>query len=63
MPWDQLARVLIGEGWNAKWEVDSKYPDYAAWAERIRARPAVKSVLETMEKQRAAEEEQAKAQE
>ncbi|KAJ0310055.1 hypothetical protein COL516b_002561 [Colletotrichum fioriniae] len=53
---------LIGEGWNAKWEVDSKYPDYAAWGERIRARPVVKNVLETMGKQRAAEEEQAKAQ-
>ncbi|KAI3528675.1 URE2 [Colletotrichum abscissum] len=63
MPWDYLARKLIGEGWTDKWEVDTKYPDYAAWAERIRARPVVKNVLENMGKQRAAEEEQAKAQE
>ncbi|OHE98830.1 URE2 protein [Colletotrichum orchidophilum] len=63
MPWDYLARVLLGEGWNDKWEVDSKYPDYVAWAERIRARPVVKNTLEVMGKQRADEEEQANAQE
>ncbi|GKT85286.1 glutathione S-transferase [Colletotrichum tofieldiae] len=58
MPWDYLARRLLGDAWVAKWDVESKYPDYAAWAARVRARPVVGKVLETMSSQRAKEEEE-----
>ncbi|OHW91451.1 glutathione s-transferase [Colletotrichum incanum] len=58
MPWDHLAQRLLGDAWIAKWNVESTYPDYAAWAARVRARPAVDKVLRTMSSQRAEEEEE-----
>ncbi|WYZ45379.1 hypothetical protein EsH8_VIII_000695 [Colletotrichum jinshuiense] len=62
MPWDYLGRRLLGDGWNDKWDIDSKYPAYAQWAERIRARPVVNKVLTSMQQLQAAEA-QAQAQE
>nr|XP_036588277.1 URE2 protein [Colletotrichum truncatum]KAF6799650.1 URE2 protein [Colletotrichum truncatum] len=52
MSWDYVARLLLGEAWNEKYAINSKYPDYAAWVERIRARPAVAKMVEVMESER-----------
>ncbi|KAF9881941.1 glutathione s-transferase [Colletotrichum karsti] len=55
MPWDYLGRLLLGDAWNDKYDIDSKYPDYTAWAERVKARPVIKNALETMKSERAKE--------
>lgn len=56
MPWDYMARRMLDTAWNDKFAVDKEYPDYAAWAERIRSRPAVEKTLAAMKSERAKEE-------
>ncbi|TQN73670.1 Glutathione S-transferase-like protein OpS6 [Colletotrichum shisoi] len=40
-----------------RWDIDGKYPDYADWTARVRARPVVDDVLKTMSRRRADERE------
>ncbi|KAL3304252.1 glutathione s-transferase [Colletotrichum asianum] len=56
MPWDYMARRMLDGAWNDKFAIDKEYPDYAAWAERIRSRPAVEKTLAAMKSERAKEE-------
>lgn len=56
MPWDYMARRMLGDAWNDKFAIDKGYPDYAAWTERIRSRPAVEKTLAAMKSERAKEE-------
>ncbi|KAI8273331.1 hypothetical protein K4K60_011012 [Colletotrichum sp. SAR11_57] len=56
MPWDYMARRMLDTAWNDKFAIDKEYPDYAAWAERIRSRPAVEKTLAAMKSERAKEE-------
>lgn len=55
MPWDYVARRMLGDAWNDKYGIDSRYPDYVAWAERVKARPAVKNALTGMQRKHAEE--------
>ncbi|TDZ65159.1 Glutathione S-transferase-like protein gedE [Colletotrichum trifolii] len=60
MPYDYLARLMLGSDWNDKYDVDAKYPNYVAWAERVKARPVVARGLNAM-KEKKAEEDRAKS--
>ncbi|KAF6843410.1 URE2 protein [Colletotrichum musicola] len=48
MTWDYVARILLGDAWNDKYDVDAKYPDYAAWAKRVGSRPVVAKFFQSM---------------
>ncbi|KAF5007825.1 hypothetical protein FDECE_5851 [Fusarium decemcellulare] len=42
-PWDDLITLVIKDLW-AKYEVEEKYPNFAAWHKRIRERSSVKKI-------------------